>query len=111
MFLTKKTSFLYSVHTKPRIFQAIQEIQHRLVWHRHILETLAIFLSAACALLRIVHLLVEVGIGGMHLQLTITAVIINIGHKHIVLEEVCDIAQTMVKHHETIHILIHDMFA
>ena len=75
------------------------------------MEKVVAFLHRAALFLRVIHLLVDVGIGAMHLHLAVTAVVIDKGHEHVVLEEIGDVAETVVEHHKAVHILVHNVLA
>ena len=107
----EKTHFLETSDGQSRIFQSVQEVEHRLVWHRNILELFIILRARAAFLLRLSQSLVDVGESAMHLELSVAAVIVDIGLEHVVLEIIRDIAQTTIKHDTTIDILINDMIA
>ena len=96
---------------QPRITQSVQEVKHGLIRHGDILETLVVLAHRTALLLRVGQTLVDVGIGGMDLQLTVTAVVVEVGHEHIVLEEIGDVTQAVVKHHIAVNIFVHDVVA
>ena len=78
LFIEKKSHLLESSKTQPSIFQAVEKVEHRFVWYRHILETLVILSPGAVFLLRVGKPLVDVGESAMNLELSVAAIIINI---------------------------------
>ena len=96
---------------QPRITQSVQEVKHGLIRHGNILEALVVLAHRTALLLRVGQTLVDVGIGAMHLELAVAAVVIDKGLEHVVLEIIGDVAQTTVEHHATVHILVDDVVA
>ena len=54
---------------------------------------------------------IDRSIGGMDLKLSIAAVIAQIGHKHVILEEIGNDTQALVEHHITVDIAVHHMLS
>ena len=77
---------------QPRITQSVQEVKHGLIRNGDILEAFVVFAHRTALFLRVGQTLVDVRIGGMDLELTITAIVVEVGHEHVVLEEIGDIA-------------------
>ena len=109
LFFRKKSHLSQRPDANTCIFQAVQEVEHRLVGHRNVLETLVILCPRAVLLLRLSQPLVDVGISAMHLELSVAAVIINIGLEHVVPKIIGDVAQPAIEYHATVHIFVDNM--
>ena len=88
----KKSSIFLALSVQSRVSQPIQEVKHGFVGNGNILEALVVLAHRTALLFCVGQTLVDVGIGGMDLKLTVAAIVVEIGHEHVILEEIGDIA-------------------
>ena len=86
-----------------------QETGYRLVGCHDILEISVVVTGLTTLLIHIGEMCVDGSIGGVYLQLSIAAIVAQIGHEQVVLEEISDDSQASVKDHIAVHITIHHM--